>query len=505
MIVVESREIRNLENIAAGNGIPVSSLMERAGRNVADFAERIIKEKNLGNVCIICGTGNNGGDGFVAAGILADKCKVSVILADSFPHSLLASNYFNILPHSVVMHDFTENHDESSEIIKNADMIVDCIYGIGFNGALKTNVAEVITYCNQNKKAVKIAVDVPSGIICDSGVVVSECFHADYTLSFTALKPLHVLYPSLDYCGEVIVSDVGIPENILDTCAYTMKTTDEFIEKNRLRERKKSAHKGTNGTLLSVCGSYGMAGAAMLAGEAALRSGVGLLKTALPRSIYNIAAQRIPEGVFLPLEQTPDGKISAREFQKIFFELSNSASALLLGCGMGVNNDTKQLTAMLIQNSPKPMVIDADGLNCIQGNIDVLRLAVSPVIITPHPKEMARLIDSDLRTIQAYRYDVAKDFAMEYRVTVVLKGANTIIATPDGSVYVNLTGNNGMAKGGSGDVLAGMMASLLAQGLSTETAAVYAVYYHGLAGDKCREKMSARTMLPSDMIREIDF
>ena len=504
MIVVESKEIRNLETLAASQGIPVSSLMERAGKNVAEFAEKFIKDK-MTSVCIICGTGNNGGDGFVAAGILADKCRLSVILADGFPRSLLASNYFNILPSSAEMHDFTENNYESSEIIKKADIIIDCIYGIGFNGALKTNVAEVISYCNQNKKAVKIAVDVPSGIICDSGAVVSECFHADYTLSFTALKPLHVLYPSMDHCGEVIVSDVGIPENILRTCNYTMKTTDEFVKKNPLKSRKKSAHKGTNGTLLAICGSYGMAGAAMLSGEAALRSGVGLLKIALPRSIYNIAAQKLPESVFLPLEQTPDGKISAREFQKIFFELSNSADSMLLGCGMGVTNDTKQLTAMLIQNSPKPMVIDADGLNCLEGNIDVLRMAVSPVIITPHPKEMARLINSDLHTIQAYRYDVAKDFAMEYRVTVVLKGANTIIATPDGSVYVNLTGNNGMAKGGSGDVLAGMMSSLLAQGLSTEQAAVYAVYYHGMAGDKCREKMSARTMLPSDMIKEINF
>ena len=504
MLVIESREIKNIENLAAGQGIPVSSLMEKAGKNVADFAAKFIKDKSS-KVCIVCGTGNNGGDGFVAAGILADQCKTAVILADGFPHSLLASNYFNILPHSVIMHDFTDNNAKASEIIRTADIIIDCIYGIGFKGALKTNVAEVIAYCNQNKNAVKIAVDVPSGILCDSGAVVSECFRPDYTLSFTSLKPYHVLYPSLDYCGEVVVSDVGIPQNILDTCAYMMKTTDEFIAKNPLRQRKKSAHKGNNGTLLAVCGSYGMAGAAMLAGEAALRSGLGLLKIALPRSIYNIAAQKLTESVFLPLEQTPDGKISAREFQQIFFELSNDADAMLLGCGMGVNNDTRQLTAMLIQNSPKPMVIDADGLNCINGNIEVLRMAVSPVIITPHPKEMARLINSDVNTIQAYRYDVAKDFAMEYRVTVVLKGADTIIATPDGSVYVNLTGNNGMAKGGSGDVLAGMMSSLLAQGLTTEQAAVYAVYYHGLAGDKCREKMSARTMLPSDIIKEIDF
>ena len=456
MIVVESSEIRNMEEMSASYGVPVSTLMERAGKNVADFAEKILKDRDLKNVCILCGTGNNGGDGFVAAEILSGRYNVTVIMADGLPHSLLASNHFSTLPREVSLYDFTEQIEKPVEAVKNADIIIDAVYGIGFKGVFKTNVAEIISLANQNKKAVKIAVDVPSGILCDSGSVISDCFKADYTLSF-------------------------------------------------IRERKKSAHKGNNGTLLAICGSYGMAGAAMLAGEAALRTGVGLLKMAVPRSIYNIAAQRLAESVFLPLEQTQDGKISAREYQRIFFELSNSASAMLIGCGMGVNNDTKQLVSLLIQNSTKPMVIDADGLNCICGNLDVLRLATAPVIITPHPGEMARLIASDVQTIQAYRYDVAKDFAMEYRVTVVLKGAGTIIATPEGKVYVNLTGNNGMAKGGSGDVLAGMMSSLLAQGFSAEKAAVYAVYYHGIAGDKCRDFMSARTMLPSDIIKEIDF
>ena len=207
----------------------------------------------------------------------------------------------------------------------------------------------------------------------------------------------------------------------------------------------------------------------------------------------------------MPLEQDRDGMISIKEYKRILFECVESASAMLIGCGMGVTDDTKQIVSMLIQNATKPMVIDADGLNCLVDNLDVLRLAVSPIIITPHPGEMAKLIHSDIPTIQAYRYDVAKDFAQEYRVTVVLKGANTIIATPEGNVYVNLTGNNGMAKGGSGDVLAGMMSSLLAQGLSTEKAAVYAVYYHGMAGDKCAEEMSKRSMLPSDIIKKIEF
>ena len=505
MIVVTSKEMRNIEQMTESCGIPMSSLMEKAGEGVVELAEKIIAEKNIKNICIVCGTGNNGGDGFVAARLLSRNHRVTVILADGFPKSPLASNNFSSMPPDIILHEFNDRMYESVEAIKNADMIIDAIYGIGFNNALKPNVGEIIGYCNENKKAVKIAVDVPSGIFCDNGTFINTCFHADYTVSFTALKPLHVLYPSMDFCGKVSVCDVGVPKNIFDNCNYIMKTTDEFIDKYPIRPRRKSAHKGTNGTLLAVCGSYGMAGAAMLAGEAALRTGVGLLKMAVPRSIYNIVAQRLVESVFMPLEQDHDGRISAREYKRILFECVESASAMLIGCGMGVTDETKQIVSMLIQNATKPMVIDADGLNCLVGNLDVLRLAVAPIIITPHPGEMAKLINSDIQTIQAYRYDVAKDFAQEYRVTVVLKGADTIIATPDGNVYVNLTGNNGMAKGGSGDVLAGMMSSLLAQGLSTEKAAVYAVYYHGIAGDKCAQELSKRSMLPSDIIKKIEF
>lgn len=505
MIVVTSEEMRNMEQITAGCGIPMSSLMEKAGQGVAELAQTIISEKNLKNICIVCGTGNNGGDGFVAARLLSEKCHVTVVLADGFPKTELSQTNFSILPPTVVVHEFNEQMYESVEVIKNADMIIDAIYGIGYKNTLKPNVGELIGYCNDNAKAVRIAVDVPSGILCDSGNIITTCFHADYTVSFTALKPLHVLYPSMDFCGQLSVVDVGIPKNIFDSCNYIMKTTDEFIENHAIRPRRKSAHKGTNGTLLAVCGSYGMAGAAVLAGEAALRSGVGLLKMAIPRSIYPIVAQKLVESVFMPLEQTIDGKINFKEYNRILFESVDNASAILIGCGMGVNDGIKQMTAMLVENCTKPMVIDADGINSLCGNIDILRRAAAPIIITPHPGEMARLINSDIQTIQAYRYDVAKDFAQEYRVTVVLKGANTVIATPEGRVYVNLTGNNGMAKGGSGDVLAGMMSSLLAQGLSTEKAAVYAVYYHGLAGDRCAEKLSVRTMLPSDLIKEIHF
>lgn len=502
MIVVESGEMRNIERAAVRQGTSLASLMEQAGAAVAELAAKIIAKDKLRNVTVFCGKGNNGGDGFVIARFLSMMCDVTVIIANEYPVSDLAKLNFNILPDKVTVVNNTENSEKCAETISNSDIIIDAIYGIGFNDILDPYCTELIVRANRSK-AVRIAVDIPSGIICDTGEVPGECFHADYTVSFTALKPAHVLYPSMDYCGEVTVSKIGIPKMIIDTCTYAMKTTDEFLEKHPMKSMKKSAHKGSNGTLLSICGSYGMAGAAVLSGMSALRCGVGLLRVALPESIYPIAAQGLTEAVFMPLEQSSHGLISINEFDRLQMEIMNNCSAVLLGCGLGQGDDISELVSALISITTKPMVLDADGINAIAGDPTILRTAMAPVIITPHPGEMGRLTGKSTNDVQKSRYRTARDFASEYGVTVVLKGANTIIALPDGNVYVNLTGNNGMAKGGSGDVLAGMMASFISQGMNTDEAAVNAVYYHGKLGDKCLDKYSARTMLPSDMIEEI--
>ena len=502
MIVVESGEMRNMERAAVRQGTSLASLMEQAGAAVAELAAKLIAKDKLRNVTVFCGKGNNGGDGFVIARFLSLMCDVSVIIANEYPQSDLAKLNFNLLPDKVNVIDHKENRDQCTEIIANSDLIIDAMYGIGFNDILDPYCTELVVLANRSS-AVKIAVDIPSGIICDTGEVPGECFHADYTVSFTALKPAHVLYPSMNYCGEVSVAKVGIPKMIVDTCTYAMKTTDEFLQKRPIRSIKKSAHKGTNGTLFSVCGSYGMSGAAVLSGMAALRCGVGLLKIALPESIYPIAAGKLTEAVFMPLEQSAHGLISIKEFDRLQMEIMNNCSAVLIGCGLGQGDDISELTAALISTTTKPLVLDADGINAIAADPSILRTAMAPVIITPHPGEMSRLTGKSTNDVQKSRYRTARDFASEYGVTVVLKGANTIIALPDGNVYVNLTGNNGMAKGGSGDVLAGMMASFLSQGMNYDEAAINAVYYHGILGDKCLEKYSARTMLPSDMIEEI--
>ena len=504
MLVVKCDEMRNIEKRAVEGGCTYLGLMEKAGKSVVEKATEIITEKNLNNVVILCGKGNNGGDGFVVARLLSTmNCSVTVILADGEPKTNDAKQNFELISSKVEVISYILEKETCIDRINKAEILIDSIYGIGFKNALKPEMHELAQYYNDNEKAVKIAVDLPSGIVCDTGEIINGCFNADYTVTFTTLKPLHILYPSMDFCGEISVADVGVPKEILDDSSYIMKTTDEYVSENTFVKRRKSAHKGTNGTLFSLCGSYGMAGAAVLSGSAALRTGVGLLRMAVPKSIYELVSSKLTEAVFMPLEQNDDGTVSIEEFNKILYDVLEKSTAMLIGCGLGMNDDLSDLVSLLIENSTKPIVLDADGINAVCMNINVLKKAVAPIILTPHPGEMARLIMSDTKTVQCDRYNIAKNFAEEYGVTLVLKGADTLIATPDGKVYVNLTGNNGMARGGSGDVLAGMIASFLAQGMSAEKAAVYGIYYHGLVGDLCAEKYSTRSMLPSDMVAEL--
>lgn len=281
-----------------------------------------------------------------------------------------------------------------------------------------------------------------------------------------------------------------------------MEQTDRNIVKKAVFKRPDDANKGTLGSLLCICGCYGMAGAAIMAGKSALRCGLGLLKTALPKSIYPIAAGAIFESVFFPLEETPDGKISKSNIDFLLCEAEKS-SAVLIGCGLSVCDDTKMLVNSFIEECTKPLVLDADALNCIAENPDILKKAKVPIIITPHPGEMARLVKSTPKEVNENRAVIAVDFAKEYGVVTVLKGAGTIIASPDGKVMINRTGNSGMATGGSGDVLAGITGSLLAQGAKAFESAAAAVYLHGLAGDISAEKLGRISMLPTDLISEI--
>ena len=261
----------------------------------------------------------------------------------------------------------------------------------------------------------------------------------------------------------------------------------------------RDSNKGTLGSLLCICGSYGMAGAAIMAGKAALRCGIGLLKIAVPKSIYPVCATNILESVYYPLEETSNGIISSKNTD-FLLEMCEKSSAVVIGCGLSVCDDTKNLVQSVITNCEKPLVIDADALNCICNKPEILKNLKAPAIITPHPGEMARLLHSTPKAVNSNRENTAIDFAKKFGVVTVLKGAGTIIASPDGEVYINHTGNSGMATGGSGDILSGIIGSLLAQGASPINAAAAGVFLHGTIGDLAAEKLGKISMLPTDMI-----
>ena len=278
-----------------------------------------------------------------------------------------------------------------------------------------------------------------------------------------------------------------------------MKETDRLLFNKAVFNRPDDSNKGTLGSLLCICGSYGMAGAAIMAGKAALRCGIGLLKIAVPKSIYPVCATNILESVYYPLEETSNGVISSKNTD-FLLEMCEKSSAVVIGCGLSVCDDTKNLVQSVITNCEKPLVIDADALNCICNKPEILKNLKAPAIITPHPGEMARLLHSTPKTVNSNRENTAIDFAKKFGVVTVLKGAGTIIASPDGEVYINHTSNSGMATGGSGDVLSGIIGSLLAQGASPINAAAAGVFLHGTIGDLAAEKLGKISMLPTDMI-----
>lgn len=278
-----------------------------------------------------------------------------------------------------------------------------------------------------------------------------------------------------------------------------MKETDRLLFNKAVFNRPNDSNKGTLGSLLCICGSYGMAGAAIMAGKAALRCGIGLLKIAVPKSIYPVCATNILESVYYPLEETSNGVISSKNTD-FLLEMCEKSSAVVIGCGLSVCDDTKNLVQSVITNCKKPLVIDADALNCICNKPEILKNLKAPAIITPHPGEMARLLHSTPKTVNSNRENTAINFAKKFGVVTVLKGAGTIIASPDGEVYINHTGNSGMATGGSGDVLSGIIGSLLAQGAAPINAAAAGVFLHGTIGDLAAEKLGKISMLPTDMI-----
>lgn len=478
MKVLTANQIKKAEDSAVLRGIfSYAQLMRKAGD--AATKEIISRYNVVGKkICVLCGSGNNGGDGLVIAANFKNRgADVKLLTPIGFPCTDTALEFKNSVKDIKIIEEFEGDFD----------IVIDALFGIGLNRFLSENLANLINKINEYD-CVKIAIDVPSGVFCDGGEAVNA-FRADLTLTFSCYKLCQLLPQTSDFCGETKVLDIGLP---LEEYSY------QTIEKPLTVARSKNSHKGTFGTALLMCGSYGMCGAQILSARAALRSGVGIVKAVVCDKNYSAFTSSVPEAVTIPVATFPNVPINV--FNTMIRPNIWNSNALLIGCGLGRNDATKDLVINTLNCVNIPIVIDADGINALVGGINIIRKNNTPIILTPHPAEMARLCNTTIDLIEGNRVKYAKNFAVENNVYLVLKGANTIVATPNGELYFNTTGNDGLATGGSGDVLAGMIVSRLAQGYDPLIAILNSVWLHGAVADKLAETTPTRAILPSDII-----
>ena len=507
MKVVTAAEMREIDRkTIEETGIPGFVLMERAGLAVV----AMIKERfGRRRVIVLSGRGNNGGDGMVVARTLHNEgWNVKVFLSGRYEtlrgdalqqYSIARKCGVSIDP----LEKFLMQH---SSILNKHALIVDALLGTGLDKNLGGKLSEVIRITNKSEAPV-ISIDIPTGISSDTGQIMGDAVRADYTVTFGLPKRGHFLYPGAEYTGQLSVENIGFPEHAL----RTDKIAADLIEKKEaaalVPERPAFSHKGSYGHVLVVAGSKGKTGAALMAAKACLRTGAGLVTLGVPASLADVFQSRVTEEMTLLLPDKGDGTLSRKASKQVLDFVHEKADVLAIGPGIGVSDETEQLVASLIQNAGVPMVIDADGINSLKGGKPAFPRARSPVILTPHPGEMARLLSGrkgiSVKTVEEDRVGTAQAFARKTGTYLVLKGVPTLIAAPDGKVFVNSTGNPGMASGGTGDVLTGMIGALLGQKISPLHACVLGVYLHGLAGDIAALEKGPHSLIATDIIEHI--
>lgn len=494
--VVTNAQMREAERRCAENHASLEQLMVNAGNACA---KRILSlASRTRNIVVLCGSGNNGGDGMVTAGILgAARDDVRVIFANGAPKSDCAKSnaHFLFERKNIAFADFLSDNGCISWL-DSAGCVIDCVYGTGFHGLLPEKLANLLSAAN--KAPVRVAADVPSGVNSDSGEFDERCFKPTHTLVLGAMKA-GLLNPGCnDMLGEISLLDIGIPESCYE-CNHLAELADESL-RAPFGERRRNSHKGSFGRLMNIAGSRRYAGAAAMSTNAALRSGVGLCTLAAPQSVVRSLSASVFETTFLPLPETEDGFIEENAAEFLDF---SKITAVSVGCGLGCGENTRVLTEFVIRNASCPIILDADGINSIAGNIDILKERKGELIITPHPLEFSRISGISPDAVSADRIGAAKSFAEKYGIIVLLKGANTVVASPMGEAVVNTTGNSGLAKGGSGDILTGIIAAFAAQGIVPFTAAASGAYCHGFAADILARRLPPQSMLARDVIETL--
>jgi NAD(P)H-hydrate epimerase len=483
-------------------GLPSIVLMENAGRQTVAAMEAAFETLGSSRVAVVCGRGNNGGDGFVVARTLVQRGIETVVFLLGSVAEVTgdARTNLDVLGHigmTVVEITNAQEWELHFTEVSECDIVVDAILGTGFRGRLTGLFETVVADINELGVPV-VAIDLPSGLSADSAELTGEAVEATMTVTLAAPKIPLVFPPAETHAGDLVIADIGIPAPVIDELEGPYL---ELLTRERMRgllpARASESHKGDFGRVLIVAGSLGKTGAAHLAALGALRSGAGLVTVATPRSCLPILASMGAEYMTIPLEETPSGTVDYAALERV---LDLEADVMAVGPGLGQEPGTAAFVQGLLERSGLPLVIDADGINAFAG--DPERLAGRDgveVVITPHPGEMARLVNGTAESVQQDRLRHAREFAAAHRLHVVLKGHRTIVAGPDGRSFVNLTGNPGMATGGTGDLLTGMIAAWLAQLLDAEAACKLSVYLHGAAGDLAEEDDGQIALMATDI------
>lgn len=484
-------------------GIPGFVLMENAGRGAVRFFLSTFTDLENRKVGVVCGKGNNGGDGFVMARYLACRnipvavyllCAKDAVSGDAKAHMDLMTRL------DVPVYEVKDQKDllTHKTAMGLRDLWIDAIFGTGLNTEVTGFHRTVIELINDFAKPV-FAVDIPSGLHPDTGQPLGVCIRAEATATFGYAKTGLVQFPGAEFAGHIRVVDIGIPpsmaRDVLVSCR--LLTPDNMV--SRFRPRKPDSHKGGSGHLLVVAGSRGKTGAAALCAESAMRIGAGLVTLAVPQNLMDAVEIMTKEVMTLPLADIKDGCL-AKDASIDILKALQSRPCLVMGPGLGLEPQTVQAIQAVIKGAATPVVLDADALNSLEGQASLLREAKKDVVITPHPREMSRLSGKTVEEIQADRLAAAESFAMKYRVHVVLKGARTVIAHPDGQMFINPTGNPALASGGTGDVLAGVIAGLITQGYPVKDAVHMGVYLHGAAADELAASRGPVGILASDIM-----
>ena len=517
MKILTAAEMREVDRLTTKRyGVPSLTLMENAGKSVADFIASRFPDFKRRPIVVLCGKGNNGGDGFVAARHLQKMgAKVQAYLVGD-PREVKGDAATNLnrwkKAGGKLLVDRPGRPAVAAEFAGDA-LVIDALLGTGVRGPVEGRLAEVIAGVNRHNPGCNVvAVDIPSGLQADTGKIPGPVVVADYTITFTAPKPGLLLGASAQHVGELLVRHIGSPFELIEETGKGNLRWSEPAEFTRFAAaRKPEGHKGDYGHALIVAGSVGKSGAAVLASWAALRAGAGLVTVATPEPVLPIVAAQTPEVMTEPLAATRAGTISERSLEgNLFATLLKGKRALAIGPGLTTQEETQSFVRTVVKTQGDvPIVLDADGLNAFASRAAELRDRNGLLAVTPHPGEMSRLTGRTTEEIQSNRIEIAMKAAADWNAIVVLKGHQTVIAAPDGFAYINSTGNPGMGTGGTGDVLTGMLAGLVAQygrGLNIADYArliSFGVYLHGLAGDIAYADHAGAPLMASDLIRAL--